>query len=465
MNKNSTTPPKNMRTFWTIWGGQFISMLGSGLTNFGLGVWIYDQTGQATPFALTALFSTLPSLLLLPVGGAFADRYSRRLLMMIADTGSAIITVITAMLLFFSELQVWHIYTLASFNSMFAAFQEPAYRSSITMLVPKRNLARASGIMQMGQAASAILTPLMAAGLYALVGMKGVIVIDAVTYLFAIGALVIVRIPQPKRVTEDGTLEGKRSVLADAVFGWKYLRNLPGLFGLLIYFASVNFFLNFSGVLSGPLVLSYGSASDLGIVQMASGAAMLVGSLVMSAWGGPKKRKIPALIGFIAISATGLLISGFRANTWVISAGQVVLLAFIPLASALSQAVFQTKIPPDVQGRVFSIRGMIARAMTPLAFLISGPLADHVFDPLMTEGGALASTFVGSWLGIGPGRGIGVIFILSCLFLWIESLAAYANPRIRNLEIEIPDAIPDEVEEQPVTTEYDIEAKAMSSAD
>lgn len=444
---NNYAPPKNMRTFFIIWAGQFISVLGSGLTSFALGVWIYDQTGRATPFALTALFATLPALILMPIAGSFADRYSRRWIMIIADTGAAVVTAVTFLLLFFGDLQIWHIYLLAFFGSSFSSFQEPAYAASVTMLVPKEQLARASSIAQMGQAISVILTPLMAGALYGLVGLNGIILIDAVTYFFAIGALLLVRIPQPKRVTGEDAQGKKTSVWQEAAFGWNYLRALPGLFGLLIYFASVNFFLSFSNVLSGPLVLSYGSSTDLGIVQMVAGISMFVGSLIMSAWGGPTSRKVPALIAFIAISATGLLISGLRANTLVISMGRVVLLVFIPFAAALSQAVFQVKIPPDIQGRVFAIRGMISRSMIPLAFILSGPLADKFFEPLMAEGGALPNTFLGTVLGTGPGRGIGLMFIISGLFLWAESFVAYANPRIRNLETEIPDAIPDEPEE------------------
>jgi DHA3 family macrolide efflux protein-like MFS transporter len=434
--------PKNMRTFWVIWGGQFISMLGSGLTSFGLGVWIYDQTGQATPFALTALFSTLPALILMPLGGVIADRYSRRALMILADTGSAIVTVLAAVMLFLGALQVWHIYLLAVFASTFSAFQEPAYMASITMLVPKKDLARASGILQMGSAATSILTPILAGGLYAWIGLKGVMLIDAVTYLFAVSALLVVRIPQPARVAADEQEGvGRTSIWADAAFGWRYLRALPGLFGLLLYFAGVNFFLNFSTVLSGPLVLSFGSAADLGVVQMVAGVAMLVSSVVMSAWGGPRKGKVPALIGFIALAGSGLLIAGLRANTIVIAAGMGVLLIFIPFASALSQAVFQTKVPAGIQGRVFSIRGMIARSMTPLAYLLAGPLADRVFEPWMSPGGALGRTVIGDLLGTGSGRGVGLMMAFSCLCLWGGSLLAFANPRIRRLESEIPDAV------------------------
>ncbi len=446
MTANYSTP-KNMRTFFIIWSGQLISMLGSGLTSFALGVWIYDQTGQATPFALTALFSTLPALILMPIAGSIADRYNRRWIMILSDTGSAVVTALAFVLLYFGDLQIWHIYLLAFSSSAFSAFQEPAYTASVTMMVPKAQLARSSSITQMGQAISAILTPLMAGALYGLVGLNGVILIDAVTYFFAIGALLMVRIPQPKvRITPTTDAE-KPSLWDDVRYGWRYLRALPGLFGLLIYFASVNFFLSFSNVLSGPLVLSFGSAAELGIVQMVTGISMFIGSLLMSAWGGPKTRKVPALIIFIALSATGLLISGLRADVYVISLGRVVLLLLIPFAAALSQAVFQVKIPPEIQGRVFAIRGMISRSMIPLAFVLSGPLADKFFEPLMAEGGALANTFLGTLLGTGPGRGIGLMFIISCLFLWGESLIAYANPHIRNVEGEIPDAIPDEDEE------------------
>ena len=145
------------------------------------------------------------------------------------------------------------------------------------------------------------------------------------------------------------------------------------------------------------------------------------------------------------IFVPALLISGLDSKTLVISAGRVFLMIFIPFASALSQAVFQTKIAPEIQGRVFSIRGMISRSMMPLAYLISGPLADKVFNPLMAADGKLSRTALGTVLGTGEGRGIGLMMILSCLLLWVVSALAFIHPRIRNLEVEIPDAIPDDI--------------------
>jgi len=440
---NETIPtPKNMRSFVTIWLGQVISILGSGLTGFALGVWIYDQTGQATPFALTALFSSLPQVLLSPVAGSVADRFNRRRIMVLADTGAAVVTLLAASLIFSESLQIWHIYLLALFGAIFSAFQRPAYMASTTMLVPKKDLARSSGMMQMGQAISSILTPVIVGALYGFIGLKGIIMVDAVTYLFAIGALMLVHIPQPKAVTDE-TKEEKKSIWSDALFGWNYLRARPGLFGLLWYFAMVNFFLNVSGVMMGPLVLSFGTPTELGIVQTVFGISMLIGSLIMSAWGGPQRR-VRWLFGMIALAISGMLVSGLQQSLSFIASGAFILMFFVPIASSLSQAIFQTKVAPDVQGRVFAIRGMISQSIMPIAFLISGPLADGLFNPLLVEGGALTNTFVADILGVGPARGIGLMFVLSTLFGWVATLVAYANPRIRLVEDELPDAIPDE---------------------
>jgi hypothetical protein len=438
---------RGMKTFLVIWFGQLISIIGSGLTGFALSVWMFEQTGQATPIALNALFFNLPRVILSPIAGSVADRYNRRVVMILADTGAALSTLAIAIILFSGNLQVWHIYLTTALSSAFSAFQEPAYRASITMLVPKKDLARAGGIQQIGFAIQSILTPLIASLLYLAIGLQGVILIDFVTFFIAIGALILVRIPQPKPTTEvEEPGEGK-SMWRDAVFGWKYIRRRPGLFGLLWYYAAVNFFLSLSGVLVIPLVLSYGTAADMGVIQMAGGAAMLIGGLVIGIWGGPKRRLIWGVIAAIALSGIGYFMIGLRSSTWLIGSAQFVILFFIPISAALSQAVWQKKIAPDIQGRVFAIRAMIAYMIIPLANLVAGPLADNLFEPLLQEGGALSSTFVAGVVGVGAGRGIAMIFIVSAFSLWISSGYAFTNPRIRNLEEEIPDAIPDEPEE------------------
>jgi MFS family permease len=428
-----------MRTFLIIWLGQLISLIGSGLTSFALAVWIFERTRQATPFAVTVLVGNLPRLLLSPVAGALADRWNRRWIMILADTGSALVTLAAALLLTASSLQVWHIYLIALLGSLFGAFQEPAYTASITMLVPKKDLARASGLSQLGQSLEMLVAPVIAGLLFGLIGLRGIMLIDFATFFFAIGALLAVRIPQPAASTA-GPAGGRRGIWRDAAFGFTYLRQRAGLFGLLLYFALVNFLMNFAAVLTGPLVLARHPASALGTVQMASGLGMLLGSIAMSAWGGPQRR-IRGVIGFISLAAVGLLAAGLGAPAVFPAVGLFIMLFAVPLASGPSQAIFQTKVAPDVQGRVFAMRGMISRSMMPLAFLLAGPLADLVFEPLMRSGGALAASPIAAVLGAGAGRGIGLLFVLSALTLLAASLLAYLNPRIRRVETELPDAV------------------------
>jgi MFS family permease len=464
MNNKAVETLRGMKTFLVIWVGQLVSIIGSGLTGFALSVWMFEQTGQATPIALNALFFNLPRVILSPIAGSVADRYNRRVVMMLADTGAALTTLAIAIILFSGNLQVWHIYLTTAISAAFSVFQEPAYRASITMLVPKKDLARAGGIQQIGFAVQSILTPLIASVLYIAFGLQGVILIDFVTFFVAIGALALVRIPQPKPtsgIEEEGE---KKSMWQDALFGWKYLRKRPGLFGLLWYYAAVNFFLSLSGVLVIPLVLSFGVATDIGVIQMAGGVAMLIGGVAMGIWGGPKKHLIWGVVATIALSGVGYFMAGLRPSTLLIGSAQFVILFFIPISAALSQAVWQKKVAPDIQGRVFAIRAMIAYLIIPLANLVAGPLADNIFEPLMQEGGALSSTFVASVVGVGTGRGIALIFMVSAFSLWLSSGYAFTNPRIRNLELDIPDAIPDEPEEIEEVLADDVPVPVMQTA-
>jgi MFS transporter, DHA3 family, macrolide efflux protein len=440
--ETQTHAPKDMRTFMIVWLGQVISILGSGLTSFALGVWLYDQTGRATPFALTVLFASLPRILLAPLAGSLADRWNRRLLMILSDTGAAVVTLGAVVLLGTGQLQIWHVYMIAVGSAIFGSFQEPAYAASITMLVPKKDLARANGLVQMAQAGEMLVAPLLAGALFTVIGIRGIILIDFVTYFFAVGALLVVTIPQP-RLAEEPASQKRGVVWRDVTFGWRYLAARPGLLGLLLYFALVNFFMNLSMVLSGPLVLAFGSAVTLGAVQMASGVGMLVGSLVISAWGGPQRR-VGGLLGFIAGAGASIVLIGLRPSGVLIGTGLFLFLFCIPMASGLSQAIFQSKVAPEVQGRVFATRGMISRSITPVAYLLAGPLADFVFEPLMrADGGLLARTWAGSLLGTGPGRGIGLMFVTSGLLLLGATAVAWTHPRIRNVEAELPDALPE----------------------
>lgn len=435
---HSSSMPRSMRTFFIIWLGQAISLIGSSLTNFGLGVWIYQQTGQATPFALTALASTLPGILLSPFAGALVDRWDRRRVMILTDTGAALVTLVVLALLLSGKLVVWQIYILALVGSALSAFQEPAYMASITVLVPKEQFARASGLVQTGQAIGQLIAPVLGGALVVSIGLQGVIIIDLTTFLFAVGALLFIHIPRPEQSAEGAAASG--TLLHEAAQGWHYIRARAGLLGILISFAAFNFLANIAAVTMAPLVLSFAQADVLGLVQSAGGAGMLIGSIVMSSWGGTERR-IYTVYGALIVSSAGLFIAGLRPSGWVVGLGLFILLGGIPFVSAASQAIWQAKVPPDLQGRVFATRSVVSRSAMPIAYLLAGPLADQVFEPLLMEGGALAST-IGTVLGTGPGRGMGLMFVtMGALCLLVTSMSVL-HPRIRRVELEIPDYAP-----------------------
>jgi uncharacterized protein involved in response to NO len=280
----------------------------------------------------------------------------------------------------------------------------------------------------------------LAGFLFVTVGLSGIVLIDFGTYFFAVFALLLVRIPQPK--VETSTEDHKNAVLNDVRFAWRYLRERPGLLGLLFYYAAVNFFLSTVFVLSGPLVLSQHDARVFGIVQMVLGIGGLAGGFVASTWGGPQKHLVRTAIGGIALYMVGIIVAGLRIHPAFPALGLAFNVFIVAIVQSISNTIWQLKVAPDIQGRVFSLRYMLATLITPLAYLVAGPLADQVFEPLMREDGALANTVLGILLDTGPGRGIGLIYGLSGVLVILISVVAYLNPRIRRLEEEVPDAVP-----------------------
>lgn len=429
---------QNLRTFLVIWFGQLVSTLGSGLTGFALGVWIYQETGSITLFALNLLAYTIPNLLVSPLAGALVDRWDRRWVMILSDTGAGLSTVMVALLYITGHLEVWHVYLLTAINAAFSTFQWPAYSAVTTLLVPKSQLGRAGGMVQIGEAISALASPAIAGVLFVTIGLSGVVLVDFATYLFAVMTLLIVKVPRPPE-TEAGA-EGRGSLLQEAAYGWKYILARKGLLGLLMIFATTNFLTSMWNPLLPPMILEMSSPATLGYLASVVGIGMLLGTLVMSAWGGPKRR-IHGVLGFLIISGVFQMLLGLRPSLVLIAIAGFGAMFTSPIINASSQAIWQSKVAPDVQGRVFAVRRMIAWSAIPLAYILAGPLADRVFNPLLVEGGALASS-LGRVLGVGPARGTGLLFMITGLLSILVAIGGYIHPRVRRVEAELPDAMP-----------------------
>jgi DHA3 family macrolide efflux protein-like MFS transporter len=427
------------RVFVLIWLGQLVSLTGSGLTSFGLGVWVYQRTGSATLYALILFFSFVPRLLVSPLAGALVDRWDRRRVMMLSDAGAGLTTLAVWLLLVTVRLEIWHIYVAAGLSAICGIFQGLAYFASTTLLVPKQQLGRASGMIQLTRAVPDVVAPVLAGLLVLTIGIEGVILIDVLTFLFAILTLQIVRVPQPD-TCDDGE-ESRRSLLRDSVYGWTYLKSRPGLLGLLLYFAATNLPADILIALIVPLVLSFADAAALGTVVSIGGFGMVGGAMVMTAWGGPKRR-MAAVYGFIVLEAIASLVAGLRPSALLVGLGLATFYFCGEIIQGSANAIWQSKVEPGLQGRVFAVRPMVAYPTTCLAYLIAGPLADGVFEPLLAHHGPLAGS-IGQIVGTGPGRGIGFLYLLLGLLTVLITVAAYAYPRLRLLEVEVQDAVGD----------------------
>jgi len=402
---------------------------------------VYQRSGSVTQFAFIALFTVLPNIALSPIAGALVDRWDRRWTMILSDAGAGLSTLAVAILFLTNRLEVWHIYLAAATSSACSAFQVPAYLALITLLVPKQQLGRTGGMVQIGQAASDILAPALAGLLVVTIQVWGVLLIDFVTFLFAVLTLLMVRVPE-HRIIARGKLGGQ-SLLSEAAYGWTYIAARPGLLGLLIFLAATNFFLGgMVGPLITPMILEIATPQILGMVISIAGSGMLISSLVMSAWGGPQRR-IAGILGFELLCGLCIMLIGLRPSIWLIAIGAFGAHFTLPIINGSNLAIWQSKVAPGVQGRVFATQQVVAKAATPLAYILAGPLADRVFGPALVAGGSLAGS-VGRVVGVGPGRGIGLLFIVMGVLTVAAAASAYAAPRIRRVEEELPDASADE---------------------
>jgi MFS transporter, DHA3 family, macrolide efflux protein len=427
-----------MRTFFVVWGGQLVSILGTTMTAFALQIWVFTETGSVTSLALVSLSFALPSTVVSPFAGALVDRWDRRTVMLFSDAAAGVTTLVIAGLYATGGLHLWHVYLLVGLGSVGNAFQAPAWMASIPLLVPKAQLGRANGMVQLNEGLSLVMAPALAGFLLVTFGLGAVLIFDVATFLVGIGTLLLVRFPRPKEHAETQT----GSILGDAIAGWRYIRDRHGLFGLLWVYAGVNFALSFANVLFIPLVLSFASEAAAGGVLSAAGFGAIFGSIVVSVWGGPKKR-VRGTMAAIVGSGIGVALAGGRPSLALVSVAAFLLMATVPVANTASQVLWQLKVPPAVQGRVFAIRRMISQAIAPIAILLAGPLADGVFEPWLADDGPLSGS-VGSLIGTGAGRGVGFMYIVTGLLTVVIGIVGYLLPRIRHLETELPDFIESE---------------------
>ena len=431
-----------MQTFFIVWIGQVVSLLGTKLTEFALGFWILDQTyqdtGTITQFALTILFMYLPKVIISPFAGVLVDRWNRRSAMIMSDLGTGLVTISILTLVWTNNLAVWHIYLALIVSSSLNAFQQPAYTAAISQLVPPENLSRANGMVQASFAIAKIASPAIAGLLLNYFGLKTILSIDIITFSIAVITLISVKFPDFKRFNRKRR-KVIEQVVTDAIAGWNYIVLRPGLVRLVCFIAISYFTMGMIEVVLWPLLYQPESTEQLGFVLSVGGCGMLAGSVLMSLWSGPKNR-VKAIICFVGLQGLIVFIGGLKISPAILAGGIFGYLFSQPIIVSCNQAIWQTKVPSRLQGRVFALQQTLERSLAICAYLLAGPLVDNVLNPLMTEGGIIAQA-IGRVINTGMGQGVTLLLvILGAINLMVVAIA-YREPRLRRLEKELPDRV------------------------
>lgn len=406
--------PKSLRPFLILWSGQALSLIGSAVVQFALVWWLTQETGSATILATASLVGFLPQVLLGPFAGVLVDRWSRRWTMFLADSSIALATLLLAYLFWTESIQIWHVFALLFVRALGGAFHFPAMQASTSLMVPHEHLTRIQGFNQMLEGGLGIISAPLGALLLAFLPMQGILGVDVVTALFAIVPLLFIMVPQPEKSAEELATGKKTPYWTQMREGLAYVWAWPGILLLMLLAMLVNFVLTPVVSLLPLLVSDYfgGGAWEFGAIQSTFGIGIIVGGLILGAWGGFKRRIYTTLMGLMGLGVGIALIGLAPANLfWLAIVGAFFAGSMIAMTNGPVRAIMLAAIAPEMQGRVMSLIGSLATAMTPVGLMLAGPLADQFgVRPWFIVAGAatvlvgLAGFFIPALLAVEDGR-------------------------------------------------------------
>lgn len=417
---------KNFKRFLVIWLGETIASIGSGLTAFGLSVYAYQITNMASSVSIITLCSFLPSVLLAPIAGALADRFDRRLLMVLGDGLSAIGLVALLIIMYTGNAKIWQICVCVAFSSIFVSLIDPAYRATVSDLLSEEQFAKAGGLVQLASSAKYLFSPIIAGFLLLRTDVKTLMIIDISTLLFTVICILIVK------STIETNKTSEENIKDNLIGGCKFLWSNKGVLLLMILVSVITYFMGFIETLFTPMMLSFSDAKTLGCIQSFGAIGMIISSLVISIWGMGNKDLRNIKLGLI-VSGIFIALLGVTTNIIILAIVTFVFYAALPPVNAGIEVLMRKSIPNETQGRVWGLLGMISQVGYIIAYIVSGPLADYIFNPLLCKGGILSSS-VGRLIGVGPARGIGLLFLISGILIILISCMISRVKSIRKLE-------------------------------
>ena len=416
--------------FSLVWFGDFISTIGSGLTAFSLGVYAYTVTGKASSTAAIVLCNFAPAFVLRPLGGILADRWNRSFLMIVGSLGSAAGVLLVYFMLGEQSHNLGVVYPGVLISSLFFALQNPAYKASVSDYLSEDLYAKASGLLQLSGAAQFLIAPLLGGFLISMMGIKSILLIDAMTFIFSAGAVAVVRFIHPSKAGK--ATDHSVSFAQDFVEGIRAIVENKGILVLVSLVSLLLFYIGLIQVLLTPMVLSFSDAQTLGVAQSVCAIGMLVSSILISAT--QRRRKNTEVLA-ISLGCMGLFFAfiGIRPNIWAIVIPGLLFFSVIPYANSSIDVLIRQNIDNEKQGRVWSLISVFTYLGSLIAYGVGGFLADRVFNPLLVSHGKFSTT-LGLIFGVGNGRGIALMFGVSGLLVMILALSIYKSKSIWSLE-------------------------------
>ena len=419
---------KSFQKFLILWVGEFISAIGGGLTAFGLGVYVYHLTGKASAMAIITLLAFLPPLLLSSVAGVLADRYDRRLMMILGDSLSVFGLIFILGCMIAGNPQMWQICLGVAISSVFSSLMDPAYKATVTDLLTEEEFTRAIGMMQITDSAKYLVSPIIAGFLLSVSDIKIILIIDIATFFVTVATTMTVR----KVIVPHLKVKEKSNFRDEFRVGWMGLTEKKGIFALVIVGSFLTLFMGVIQVLSLPMILSFSNSSVLGTIESLIACGMLVSSICI---GMVKITSRHVELLCLSLFVTGLMMIGFafRENLYMIGIFGFLFFACLPFSNTCLDYLIRTNTANEVQGRVWSLVGIISQLGYVLAYGFCGLLSDYIFTPMLQKNGVLAGT-VGVLIGTGQGRGAAFLIIIAGLLMCITAFILYQIKSVRALE-------------------------------
>ena len=421
---------KSFNQFLIIWFGEFISSIGTGMTAFALSVYVFKVEQNATSVALVVLAAFLPIVLLGPIAGVLADRYDRRLLMMLGDGLSSIGLFVILAAYMNHSLTLTIILVGVSFSSLWSALLDPAYKASISEILTEEDYAKASGLVQLAGASKYLLSPMIAGFLLTIVDLDFILIVDIATLIITIVAVFIVK----RQLNTSKKEIVNQHFLKDFKDGLVTLIAHKGVVLLVILLSVVTFFIGFVQTLYTPMILSISTEKVLGIVESISAIGLLAGSLYIGIKNYGNHFLKMMIIGIVFMGIF-ILFLGTSTNLWAIGIWGFLLFATLPFINTGAEVLIRKNIPNEQQGRIWGLIGLISQMGYLVAYIVSGILADYIFTPMLTQDGLLAAS-VGKIIGVGESRGIGFMFMISGTFIIISGIGLARNRAVKKLEVQ-----------------------------